>query len=91
MFDEKFRLKGSYVFREIAGEFIAVPVSGCSNNAGMLVLNPVSALIMQALQSEHTLCELADKITAEFDVSRDEAEQDIAAFINELRALELLA
>ncbi len=90
MNEEKFRLKNGFVLREIAGEFIAVPVNPCGNSVGMIVLNPVSALIWQTLQTECTLSEIADKISSEFDVSKDEAERDIVDFLKELRELDFL-
>ena len=90
MNEERYSVKNGFVLREIAGEFIAVPVNDYGNSVGMLVLNQVSAVIWDMLQSERTLAELTDKISSEFDVSKAEAEADIVAFIDELRKLGLL-
>lgn len=90
MNEERYSIKSGFVLREIAGEFIAVPVNDYGNSVGMLVLNQVSAVIWDMLQSERTLLELTDQISSEFDVSKAEAEADIVAFIDELRKLGLL-
>ena len=90
MNEERYSIKSGFVLREIAGEFIAVPVNDYGNSVGMIVLNQVSAVIWDMLQSERTLLELTDQISSEFDVSKAEAEADIVAFIDELRKLGLL-
>ena len=72
MTDEKFCLKDGFVLREIAGEFLAVPVNSVENSSQLIVLNPVSALIWKMLGEEKTLAQLVDGITAEFDVSAEE-------------------
>lgn len=90
MNEERYSIKSGFVLREIAGEFIAVPVNNYGNSVGMIVLNQVSAIIWDMLQSERTLLELTDQISSEFDVSKAEAEADIVAFIDELRKLGLL-
>ena len=90
MTDEKFCLKDGFVLREIAGEFLAVPVNSVENSSQLIVLNPVSALIWKMLGEEKSLAQLVDGITAEFSVSREEAEGDIIAFLEQLKELKFL-
>ena len=90
MTDEKFCLKDGFVLREIAGEFLAVPVNSVENSSQLIVLNPVSALIWKMLGEEKTLAQLVDGITAEFDVSAEEAKADTEAFLEQLKELEFL-
>jgi hypothetical protein len=42
------------------------------------------------LETEKTIVELVDGITSEFSVSRDEAEGDIAAFLEQLKEMRFL-
>ena len=90
MTDEKFCLKDGFVLREIAGEYLAVPVSSVENSAQLIVLNPVSAEIWKLLETEKTLSEIVDGITSDFSVSREEAEGDIIAFLEQLKELNFL-
>ena len=90
MTDEKFCLKDGFVLREIAGEFLAVPVNSVENSSQLIVLNPVSALIWEMLGEEKTIAQLVDGITAEFDVSAEEAKADTEAFLEQLKELEFL-
>ena len=90
MTEEKFCLKDGFVLREIAGEFLAVPVNSVENSSQLIVLNPVSALIWEMLEEEKTLVQLVDGITAEFSVSREEAEGDIIAFLEQLKEMNFL-
>ena len=90
MNEEKFCLKDGFVLREIAGEFLAVPVNSVENSAQLIVLNPVSAEIWKMLETEKTVSELVDGITAEFAVSREEAQGDILAFLEQLKEMKFL-
>lgn len=89
MDERKFSLKGNYVLREIAGEFLAVPV-GAENGAQMIVLNPVSAFIWKELSTEKTLDELVVAVKGSFDVSQGEATVDIMEFLAQLESYECL-
>ncbi len=78
------------MLREIAGEFLAVPVNSVENSSQLIVLNPVSAKIWKMLEEEKNIAELVDGITSEFSVSREEAEDDIVAFLEQLKELKFL-
>lgn len=88
--DKIYSIKSGYVFREIAGEFLVVPVTPDDGVKGMMILNPVSALLWQMLQSEKTVDELIKGVTSEFDVADDEARADILDFLAQLDNLGLL-
>lgn len=88
--DKTYCVKNGYVYREIAGEFLVVPVSPDDGVKGMMILNPVSALLWQMLQTEKTVDELINGVTSEFDVSREEARADIIEFLSQLEELRLL-
>lgn len=90
MADEKFCLKDGFVLREIAGEFIAVPVNSVDGSAQLIVLNPVSAQIWKMLETEKSLAEIVDGITSEFSVSKEDAESDIVAFLEQLKEMKFL-
>lgn len=83
MENKKYSIKQGYVVREVAGEFIAVPIdSSCGTN--IIILNPVSKLLWEELREEKTFEELLDAILQNYDVSKEEAEADLKDFIMQL-------
>ncbi len=83
MENRKYSVKQGYVAREIAGEYIAVPVdSSCGTS--IVVLNPVSKFIWDELKTEKTFDELLDAILNNYTVSKQEAEQDLKEFLMQL-------
>lgn len=83
MENKKYCLKPGYVLREIAGEHLAIPVTA-ENSTDIVVLNPVSALLWEALETEKTIDELAEIVCSNFDIDRNEAKTDISEFIESL-------
>ena len=83
MENKKYIIQQGFVVREIAGEFIAVPVdSSCGTS--IVVLNPVSKFLWEELRSEKTFDELLDAMLKNYDVSREEAETDLKEFLAQL-------
>ena len=83
MENRKFSLKKGYVAREIAGEYIAVPVDS-SCGAHIIVLNLVSKFLWDQLSTEKTFDELLDAMLKNYTVSQQEAEQDLKEFLMQL-------
>lgn len=83
MEEKKYSIKQGFILREIAGEFIAVPVdSSCGNN--IVVLNPVSKFLWEEMQSEKNFDELVDAMLKEYGIERAEAEADLKDFLTQL-------
>ena len=83
MDNKKFSIKQGYVAREIAGEFIAVPIdSSCGNN--IVILNPVSKFLWDELASEKSFDELLEAMLKNYDVPKEEAETDLKEFLMQL-------
>ncbi|MBE6820924.1 MAG: PqqD family protein [Ruminococcaceae bacterium] len=89
MENKKYGVKQGYIVREIAGEFIAVPVdSSCGTN--IVVLNPVSRFLWDLMKTEKTFDELLDAMLSNYDVSKEEAETDLKDFLKQLTESGLL-
>ncbi len=83
MENKKYSIKQGYVVREIAGEFIAVPVdSSCGTN--IVILNPVSKFLWEELREEKSFDELLDAMLKNYEVSKEEAENDLKDFLMQL-------
>ena len=78
-----FKQAENIVTREIAGETILVPVRGrLADMQNIYTLNRVGNYIWEQLNGSKSLAEILDLVLNNFDVSREEAEQDILEFIN---------
>ena len=86
-----YKIKGSYVLRQIAGEYLAVPISNeAGDDANIVILNPVSQIIWGKLENGATFNEILDVVTTEFDVSKENATADIKEFLEGLEQSNLL-
>ena len=89
MENKKYSVKQGFVVREIAGEYIAVPVdSSCGTN--IIILNPVSKFLWEELRSEKTFDELLDAMLKNYNVAKEEAESDLKDFLLQLSQNNLL-
>jgi hypothetical protein len=79
------RKVGSYVTREIAGETIAVPVrANVADLEALYTFNEVGAAIWTLLDSECDEAEIAESLAETFDITAEQARQDVVRFIDTL-------
>lgn len=80
------RASKDFIMREIAGEFILVPVGAAAMKFnGLITMNELGKYIFELLAEERTVQELAERITGEYDVSMDTAARDAEEFLQQLR------
>lgn len=85
------KLNGEFVFREIAGEFIMVPIGQTALKFnGLVSVNEVSAEIVKGIQSSKSREEIYSYILDSFDVTPEEAAADLDEFLSQLRRYDLL-
>jgi hypothetical protein len=71
----------------VEGRAMLVDPSGTE----LLTLNPVGTLVWEALDGKRDIEELIDQLLPQFvDVSREELEQDVVEFLEELESSELI-
>ena len=87
---ETFKIKPGYVSREIAGEFLAIPVAPELDSSSIVILNPVSGLLWEKLQGNCTLPQLVKAVTEEFAIDEATAESDIKEFLQMLKESNML-
>lgn len=87
---ETFKIKSGYVSREVAGEFLAIPVDPELDSPNIVILNPVSGLLWEKLQSECTLPQLVKAVTDDFKIDEATAESDIKEFLQMLEESNML-
>lgn len=84
-------IKGTYTLRQIAGEYLAIPIGNeAGDDANIVILNPVSQIIWGKLESGASFDEILQAVTAEFNVEKEEATADIKEFLDGLEQANLL-
>ena len=87
------RIKKGFVLREVCGEHVIVGEGlGAVNFGKLLALNETAAWLWKQAQEmgEFTIEALADKLCDEYEVTPDEARRDVAAIIDEWKAVNVV-
>lgn len=85
------RIKSGYMLRSVAGQNVVVPVgSAAIDFNGMISLNESGAFLWQAMAQDTTEAKLVEAILAEYEVAKDAAMADVAAFVKKMREANLL-
>lgn len=83
--------KLDFVLREIAGDLLLVPTGKTALDLnGMLTLNEVGGEIWKMLDDVDSEEEIVDRLLEDYDVQREELQQDVREFLDRLRELGIL-
>lgn len=83
-----FSLKSKYVTREVDKELVLVPLTGdISQMNELFTMNATGRIIWENLSEKCTMNSLISKITENFDVSDEKAEEDIELFLAKMLKL----
>ncbi len=78
----RYRKRGEYASRVIAGETIVVPVRGQMGDLESIYnLNEVGSVIWELLDGRTTVGGMIDEVCLRFDVDREQAERDTLEFL----------
>ena len=81
----RFTASPDYIHRKIAGKNVLVSIGGnIANFNGYIQLNETAAFLWQQMKSPKTLDELVTALTAEFEVSAEEARADVEELLEQL-------
>lgn len=84
-------IKKDLVLREIAGDYALIPTGNTIlKNNGLFSLTETAARLWELLPQARGESDLVDALLDEYDVDRPTAEADVAAFLAQLRELEIL-
>lgn len=90
--DKKVRRIERVVTREIAGETLLVPIRDKVGDLHhIFALNPVATHVWNTLADATSVQQLVASVCTAFDVDEEQAEQDVTAFLEELRAADLVS
>ena len=84
-------IKKELIKREIAGDFILVPVGKSTlDSNGLFALNELGAFIWDILPDVAAEEEIVSRILDEYDVDRETAAKDVAEFMGKLREMNII-
>ena len=84
-------IKKELIKRNIAGDTVLVPVGKTVYDAnGLFILNEVGAFLWDVLPQAESEEALVDRLLEEYDVDRQTAQKDVAAFVEKLHQMGIL-
>jgi hypothetical protein len=88
---DRYQKDSSVISREIAGEIILVPIrQSVGDFESIFTLNETAALIWGLLDGEKTLAEIRDRVVSEYDVSPQQAQDDLFELVQRLGAIQAI-
>ncbi|MCD8047710.1 MAG: PqqD family protein [Clostridiales bacterium] len=85
------KIDSDLVIRNIAGEIVLIPTGKAAlNNPGIITLTESGELLVRKLQEGCEFDDLVDCLLVEYEVEREQAEQDVTAFLGKLKERGLL-
>jgi hypothetical protein len=83
----EYRRGDNYVYRLTVGEHLLVALHARGDEP-LYALTPTGALLWERLADWASLADLADALTAEYEVGREQAEADAREFLEQLAQLD---
>lgn len=75
----------NFILRKVAGTYALISIgANIANFNGYIQLNETAAFLWQQMKSPKTLDELVTALTAEFEVSAEEARADVEELLEQL-------
>lgn len=85
------RVRNNFIFREIAHEQLLIPTGEAALSVkGLIALSESGSYLYKILQNDCTREDLVSALTREYDVSASVAGEDIDAFLDQMRQLDML-
>ena len=80
------KINSEYVLRQVADMYVVIPTGKATLQFdGIINLNETGRMLWQILEKETSKEALVEALTQKFDVSSDEAEQDVEEFLGTLK------
>ena len=82
------KLNENYILKNIAGTAVVVPVGDAVNDVkGMITLNGPAEIIWKGLQNGENIERIVEEIKSEYDAPENVIKNDVAAFLDKLKAV----
>ncbi len=81
----KFQASPNYIHRQVAGQHMLISVGeGIADFNGYIQLNETASFIWDQLKEPRSLPELTAALSAEYEISTEQAAEDVNDFVSEL-------
>ena len=85
------KISKEFILREIAGEYIFVPVGKTALEFnGLITINEIGVLIWEQLQKGSSFDQIIQVILEEYEIDEETAVKDVNEFINYLKEKNIL-
>ena len=89
--DQIYKKNENFVFRQIDDETILVPIEDNVGDMGSIYnLNEVAEFVWEHFDGEKTLGDIKDMVLKEFEVSPQDAAEDLSEFVIQLKEVEAI-
>jgi hypothetical protein len=83
-----FKRNENFVFRKIGDEMILVPIKDNVGDMGYIYnFNELAAFVWENLDGKDRLQDIKNSIVEEFEVSAQQAEEDLCEFVDDLKEI----
>ena len=83
--ETRYQVAGGFVHRQVAGNDVLISVgANVANFNGYITLNPTASFLWDALAQPQSVSSLSDLLAEEFDVTRENARNDVTQFLDML-------
>ncbi|MGI6710078.1 MAG: PqqD family protein [Bacilli bacterium] len=80
------KIKKDFVLREVVGEYVVIPIKDAAVNFnGMISLNESAKILWESLNEEKSEEDLVKILCDEYEISKEEAANDVKEFIKILK------
>ena len=85
------KVKENYMLREIAGNFVVIPVGqNIADYKNMLHLNETGVFLFNLLKNDTTIEALVQSLVDEYEVTKEKANEDVITFVNKLKEADII-
>lgn len=85
------KIKKDYILREVAGEYLLIPVGEAALKMnGLISLSESAYLLYEQLQQDCQKKDLVQRMLQEYDVTESQASADIEMFLEQMRSIDML-
>lgn len=85
------KIKDGFMLRKVGGQYVVVALGEASRSFnGIIRLNDTGRLLWEQLSTEKTERQLCEALLAEYDVTPQQAQADVAEFVQTLKKAALL-
>lgn len=86
------RIEKEFILREIAGDYILVPVGNTALEFnGLLTVNEIGAFLWERMKKETTIDALTAAVLEEYEVDADTARKDVEEFVASLQKVGIVS